>query len=148
MTVARKTKRRNKLETVAVEAMADLMSMTIPDAARKYGVTRQSMHQFAYRHAEELEELKQKVVERAETFEIEQKHYRLGETQELYTRAKAEIDLAEDTYSKVAAIKTANGLLRYAAEELGQLPRPDQNINVKAMMLIRQVEGADIEELS
>ncbi len=39
------------------------------------------------------------------------------------------------------------GILSDAAAELGQIPRPDQNINLKAQVLYRQIVGFDPAEL-
>ncbi len=42
-------------------------------------------------------------------------------------------------------LNQARGALKQVAEELGQLPRPDQNINVKALLLLREISGTDTE---
>jgi hypothetical protein len=101
--------------------------------------------QFQQRHAETINAQVSEVEERAEQYRIAHKVYRIGEHQELYDTSKASIAEAETTQDKLAAVKTALQALHSVAEELGQLPRPDQNINIKAMLLLREVGGTDVE---
>ncbi len=127
--------------------MLDLLTAgkTQADVARIHKVSREAVSKFAERHAEELITRTEAIEAEAANYAIASKAWRIGEYDSLYATAKAEIDLAEDTYGKVAAVKAASGALRAVAEELGALPRPDQNINVRAQLLIRELGGTDID---
>lgn len=146
MTARRITGRRHKLEKQRIDVLDMLTSgKTQAEVARITKVSREAVSKFVERHASELIARTEAIEADAANYAISSKVWRIGEYDDLYARAKAEIDLAEDTYGKVAAVKAASGALRAVAEELGALPRPDQNINIKAMMLIREVGGTEID---
>ena len=148
MTTARLTKRRTTLEKHRSEVLDMLLDGAKPaDIAKRHKVSIEAVMKFQQRHAETINTQVAAAEEKADIHRVSRKAYRIGEMQGLYDTSKAEINLAEDTSGKVAAIKTALSILHAAAEELGQLPRPDQNINLRAQVLIRELKGANPEEL-
>lgn len=146
MTPKRVTQRRTRLEKHFSDVFADLVgSIPQPEIARKYGVTPAAVTLFKQRNAEALEQAMNEVTKYHADTAIANKEYRIGELSSLYEVARAEIATAESHSDKAMMINTAAARLKQVAEELGQLPRPDQNINVKAMLLLREVSGTDTD---
>ncbi len=148
MTVARRTKRRTRLEKQTQEVIGDLLDgMSQANVARKYAVATSSVSDFAVRHGEEINRRAEAVETDSAVHQISSKVWRIGENQELYSLAKAEVTTAETTSERLAAINTASARLRQVAEELGALPRPDQNVNIRAQLLVREYKGANPEDV-
>lgn len=146
MTAKRVTQRRTKLEKHFDTVFTDIMSgMPNTAIAQKYDVDKSAVTYFKQRNAEALDQAMKEVVRYSRAQDIANKDFRISELGSLYTVAKSEIDVAETTPDRLNAVKTAMGALRGVAEELGQLPRPDQNINVKAMLLVREIGGTDVD---
>lgn len=165
MTVARRTKRRNRLEKQTQEVITDLLNgMTQAEVARKYAVATSSISDFAVRHAEEITSRAIAVERQAADYDISAKVWRIAQAQADYNRVSDWVDehsLSERTvrYDKDGnevgetvrlrkdALDTLRQYRREVAEELGALPRPDQNINIRALMAVRQVDGIDLDKL-
>lgn len=146
MTAKRVTQRRTKLEKQFSDVFSDIMAgLPGTEIAAKYGVDRSAVAHFKRRNAEALNQAMVEVTNYSKQTDVANKEYRISELGGLYGVAKAEIQTAESSTDRLNAVKTAMGALRGVAEELGQLPRPDQNINVKAMMLIREIGGTEID---
>lgn len=132
MTTRRLTTRRHKLEKQRTEILDMLTAgKTQAEVARVTKVSREAVSKFVERHLEELTARTEAIEAEAANFAISNKVWRIGEYQSLYSTAKAEIDVAEDTYGKVAAVKAASSALKAVAEELGQLPKADITLNVQ-----------------
>lgn len=148
MPAKRLTQRRTRLEKNFTAVFSDMLSgMTQPEIAAKYGVGPSAVAHFKSRNAEALQQAMAETAYRSREVDIANKTYRISELGDLYGTAKAEITTAESTTERLAAINTASARLRQVAEELGALPRPDQNINIKAAVLVRQLEGAQLDDI-
>lgn len=174
MTAKRVTQRRTRLEknfsTVFQDVVAGMSQSAI---AAKYGVRQQSVSEFIGRNRVALDQAMTEVTDYVKQVAIADKQYRLmvkdrleslletvrvartngetGESTGLVTKTYKIIgtgksaQLVEEYKVDTALVAAIDSLHRSAAEELGQLPKADQNINVKAMLLIREVGGTDIE---
>lgn len=164
MTVARLTKRRNRLEKVHQQVLDDLIGsgLTQAEIAVKYKVAPASISDFVRRHSVELVRQTREIEERATVYRISQKEMRIADVQAEYDKVEAWIadngltertvrydkdgnEVGETIRLRKDALDTRRALRREVAEELGALPRPDQNINIKAMMLIREVGGTEVD---
>ncbi len=149
--------------------------MTQADVARKYGTARTSVTEFVRRNSEALQQAMNEVVDYSKQTAIADKQYRLmvkdrleslletvrqarsrgetGESTGLVTKTYKIIgtgksaQMVEEYKIDTGLVAAIDSLHKSAAEELGQLPRPDQNINVKALLLVREIDGASLEEL-
>lgn len=176
MTPKRVTQRRTRLEkhfdTVFQDIVAGLSGAEI---AVKYKVDPSAVTYFKRRNAEALDQAMREVTDYSKQTAIADKQYRLmvkdrleslletvrearsrGETGEdtgLVTKTYKMIGSGESAKTVVeyrvdtALVAAIDSLHKSAAEELGQLPRPDQNINIKQLLLVREIDGASIEEL-
>lgn len=124
-----------------------MAGMAQTEVAAKYGVTPAAVSYFKTRNAEVLNQAMAETAYRSREVAIADKTYRISEYSELYNKAKSEIDSAEESSDRISAIREARGSLKAVAEELGALPRPDQNINIKAAVLVRQLEGSNPENI-
>lgn len=148
MTPKRVTQRRTKLEKHFTDVFSDLMAgKSQTEIAAKYGTTQAAVSLFKTRNAEVLNQALAESAYAVRALDISDKTFRISEYSDLYSKAKAEVDAAEASSDRVSAIREARGSLRAVAEELGALPRPDQNINIKALIAVRQVEGINLEDL-
>jgi hypothetical protein len=139
MTVARRTKRRTKLEKQAQDVIGDLLNgLTQEETAKKYAVAPSSMSNFVARHAADIAERRNAVVEQVRDRQIADKAWRINEYASLYDLAKQEQATAEASSDRLAAIKEARGSLKAVAEELGQLPRAGDTTIQHMQVLIRQ----------
>lgn len=149
---------RNRL----IALLAD--GSTLDAAAQELGVTRQSVSEFAGRHLDEINERRAMIAELAKQEWIGNKQERLRKIASLYFMVEAAIteqgvktaelktvhpDGTQETvrWNGAALIQQARGLLRDAAEELGQIERPAQVHNTQInQFLIRQYE-ADVDSV-
>lgn len=174
MTTKRVTQRRTKLEKHFSEVFTDCMAgMNLPEIAAKYGVDPSAVTRFKQRNAEALDQAMREVIDYSRQTAIADKQYRLMVKDRLETllekvrqdRANGgtglETGLVAKTYRMIGSglnaqiveeykvdtglVAAIDSLHKSAAEELGQLPRPDQNVNVKAMLLVREIGGTDID---
>lgn len=141
---------RSRLEKNFAAVFRDLADgrMTQVAIAAKYRVSQQAVSQFAERNRPALDQAKAETVDYTKQALVADKGYRISELGDIYSKTREEYEAAESTSDRLAALKESRGTLRAVSEELGQLPRPDQNINIKAALLIRQIEGSDLGELS
>jgi hypothetical protein len=162
----RVTQRRTRLEKHFTDVFSDVLAgLNQQEIARKYKVTPAAVSLFKTRNSEVIEQALKEVGYKTREAAIADKQYRIMEAQNDYNTIEewlGEHGLSERTvrYDKDGneigetirfrkdLVDARRQLRRDVAEELGQLPRPDQNINVKALMLVRQVEGEHLEELS
>lgn len=167
MTTRRATSRRTSLEKHQDEVIALLLTGTRPiDVAAKYKVARSSVTKFINRHADRLEALNAEVAKQIEDFAIAHKVNRVASKElrwqllEQVRQARArgehgmETGLVVRTFKSIGSgrnmqvveeFKVDNELLaamdrleHSAAEELGELT---QKVELKAMMLVREIEG-------
>lgn len=174
MTQVRLTKRRNRLEKRRDEVIKALATQprTLAEIASDFGVSESALYLFQERHAEEIEPMRESAREAALDFAIAQKVHRMRNKQMLWSllgevveaRKRGETGLHTGLVVKtvrelksgtlVEEYRIDDGLLAAverletsAAHEMGDIPRPDQNINVKALLLVREIDGASLEEL-
>jgi hypothetical protein len=150
-----------------------MTSLNLTEIAAKYGVDHSAVVRFKQRNAEALDAAMRIATNNARVVAIANKEYRLGvkdrletlleavrvaranggtgESTGLVTKTYRMIGTGENAQIKeeykvdVGLVAAIDSLHKSAAEELGQLPRPDQNINIKAMLLLREVGGTDVE---
>lgn len=165
MTTKRLTQRRTRLEKHFPEVFSDLVSgVTQPEIARKYGVDPSAVAYFKRRNAEALEKAMSEVVDYTRDVSIANKEWRIREAQGDYDKVidwltehsmtertvrwdKDGNEVGETIRIRKDALDLLKGYRREVAEELGQLPKADLNINLKAAVLVRQIEGNALEEL-
>lgn len=123
--------------------LVDGLNMT--EMAAKYHVDHSAVVKFKQRNAEALEQAIAEVVDYSRKVAISDKTFRISELGGIYDNAKSEYGSAEATTDRLAALREARSTLRAVAEELGDLPKPDQNLNIRAQVLLRQVEGTTEE---
>lgn len=118
---------------------------TQAEVAREFGATTGAVAMFVARHSDEIDAMtaayNAKLTETTFDTEIEQKGYRIREYGEIYNDSK-NAALAAEATDKAVLHGTAMKALRSVAEETGQLPKTDQNINVRQQVLLRIVEGS------
>lgn len=166
MTTPRVTSRRTALEKHREEVIALLLTGSKPvEIATKYKVSRSSLTKFMVRHVDKLTALRTEIQKRSEDYLVADKVARIAAKDQRWAlleqvrRERAaggtglESGLVVKTYKMVGSGKNAvmveeykidPGLLdgfdrieRGAAEELGQIPKADQNVNLRAQVLIR-----------
>lgn len=133
------------------------------DIAQKYGVTQQSVSQFAIKHAEKIEELRSRTRAIGEGLWIADKQARIGAYQETAERVEAlldaEVEPADDDDERgkrrrstggvplAELLRTQQAAYRAVAEELGDLP---QRIKVEGggEPVRHVIEGVDINDLT
>lgn len=166
MTVARLTKRRNRLEKVHQQVLDDLIQsgLTQAEVAVKYKVTPAAISEFVKRHSVELLTQTEAIEEAAKVYRITVKTERIADAQAEYDKLGEWLDehglteravrydkdgneVGETIRLRKDAIDARRQYRREVAEELGALPRPDQNINIKAAVLVRQLEGAQLDDI-
>lgn len=177
MTVARITKRRTRLEKIAQEVIDDLVTggLTQAEVAVKRKVSPNAVSEFVRRHSVEIVAQTRAIEEAATVYRIGVKEMRIADKNTLAQlletvrqeraegRTGLETGLVAKTYKMVgngrnaqiveeykidtALVSAIDQLHHSAAEELGQLPRPDQNINIKAAVLVRQIDGTNVEDI-
>ena len=127
-------------------------------ATKQRSVTQQAVNAFAVRHAAEIAERQQMIASLAKTDWIGNKEQRIRELASLYQVLSAELaehgprvkevrEIAEDgtqtttRYGGGWLPVQLRGILRDAAEELGQIDRPGTTVNVDARsILVRQYD--------
>lgn len=127
-------------------------------STRGVTVTRQAVTQFRRRHADKLTTVKAEVIKAVQDYAIADKVYRIGVLDKLASLMVAEVDakgimLTETTFSKEGEktyesrelhdklVKEIRGVLKDAADELGQIPKAAPEVNVNVGLLVRYVEG-------
>lgn len=156
--------------------MLDLTTMSQAEVARKYGVARSSVSDFAIRYKADIASLQVRTAEATEEYRIADKAYRTSvrdgllhdllavkesrknggtgiETGLVVRQLKSigsgrDAEIVEEYKLDPALIELVDKLGRSTAEELGQLPKGDTNIQVNIPVLIRRYEGIDPEELA
>ncbi len=176
MTVARSTLRRTSLEKHKGEVIALLLTGMKPgEIATKYKVHPSALTKFMRRHEDRLVTLRDKVTAQVEDYAIAAKVNRVAtndllknlldqvrearqnggtgiETGLVVRTYKAlgsgdNMQIVEEYSIDPALLAAVDRLHRSTAEELGQLPRPEQNVNLRAQVLIREIAGFDPEQL-
>jgi transposase len=167
MTPARATARRTSLEKHQDEVVALLLTgWTQEQVATKYKVNASSVHKFIGRHSARLTALKTEITRQTDQYAIAHQVGRVAELQHLYDLTRAEVDeygiiIVETRTEKngntetvivtrdyrAGLVKEARGILEQVADELGQKVKPDQNVNLRAQVLVRQVSGFDPRKL-
>ena len=109
--------------------------------ARKYGITRQAITQFAKRHAREIDDIKADLDDAFAGLWIASKESRLAAHQADY-----EASASGEYAAHYEQIRTRTAVLHAAAEELGQLPGRGGTTIVTPVVHV--VEGIDIEVLT
>lgn len=136
------------------------------DVAREFGATTGAVALFVARHAAEIDEMTAAVNSVVKQNEIANKDFRVKELGAIYNDLKSEREqygihvvqtVTETDGETTRVIETrdlrrdlvaeSRAVLRAVAEELGQIPKTDQNINIRQQVLIRQIEGVDPEKL-
>ena len=131
----RSNKRRNVLEHHAPEVVAILATGEQPaEVARIYSVERSSVTRFVERHTDAIEAMRAEVIEQAQQFLIADKMFRIGALDGLFqqmaeeARAYGIVETGEDgRYFRDKLVNQMRGVLKDAAEELGQITPPDKN---------------------
>lgn len=121
---------------VELERALAIGELTRAQLARRYGVTRSAITQFAQRHAGRIEEIKQHLDDEFAGLWIYQQRERIAAYQAEY-EAIADNPHHEWVKARLTALKSV-------AEETGQLPGRTQ-INV--MPVVHVVEGVVLEDL-
>lgn len=125
--------------------------MSLSDTAEKYGVHRDSIINFKRAHLPDIEELRKSVANEANGLWIASQFNRLSE----YQQAFEDVDNAVAQIlefggqlgpQEMAFIKEKRGILRQAAEELGQLP-PRNNVTVNGASVSYEFTGVNPEDL-
>lgn len=174
MTKPKLTLRRTKLEKAKGDVLADLIEgMRASDVARKYGVARQSVFDFQERHKAELIQRKAELDTAVEDLAVTNKAQRLAAINDRWLKLRQLIDIRarDDRYTEpgyetglmVRSLKgigknvfsqyeVDTGLLaeirqieHEAAEAMGQIPKADQNVNIRALFAVRQIDGGSAE---
>lgn len=165
MTVARLTKRRNRLEKVHQQVLDDLIGSGLTQAqiAVKYKVAPASISDFVRRHSEEIVRQTREIEERATVYRIAQKEMRIADVQAEYDKVEAWIDehgltervvrwdkdgneVGETIRLRKDALDTRRALRREVAEELGSLPKVDITLNVQNNV-VQLTWGEQVEPL-
>jgi hypothetical protein len=151
---------RNRAEVVAILATGDQPA----DVARLYGVEVSTVTRFVDRYAEPIAALRVEVVKQIEDYAIASKVNRIAALDKLYGEIDVwleEHSLSERTVRwdedgnevgetirfRADAINALRGVLKDAATELGQLPKPDVHNTVNVGILVRQLSGFDPEQI-
>jgi len=154
-----RAKKRNILDSNAPEVVAIIAGGDRPsDIARLYGVAPSSITRFTERHAAAIAAMRTEVIKQVEDYAIAHKVNRVAALDKLYTDIGAwiaENSLTETTYGeggttrrfRADAVNALRGVLKDAATELGQLPRPDVHNTVNVGILVRQLSGYDPEAI-
>lgn len=108
------------------------------EIARRYGVTRQAITQFAQRHAREIEEIRERLDDEFAGQWIAEKRARIDALQAEYEAAMQGRLAGHHEW-----IKTRTAILRAVAEELGQIPNRS-SVQVTGIVTHRLI-GVDIE---
>lgn len=163
MTTKRVTQRRTKLEKNKPEVISMLVhGSNESQVAARYHVDPSAVTRFVQRHAVEIQGITEVIEANARENLIADKTWRITESQRQYTAVdewlqehglsqrsvrydKDGNEVGETISLRKDALDALRSYRREVAEELGALPRPDQNINVKAMMLIREIGGTEID---
>jgi len=163
-----RAKKRNILDSNAPEVVAIIAGGDRPsDIARLYGVAPSSITRFTERHAAAIAAMRTEVIKQVEDYYIAHKVNRIAALDKLYRLMDAEVD--EDGLAvtevrheyrngeQVAEVETRDfrgslvremrGVLKDAADELGQIPRPDVHNTVNVGILVRQLSGYDPEAI-
>jgi len=159
MTARRLTGRRNVLDNRKDEVIAALVSGdSYSVAADRFGVSKAAIAYFVVRHEVALRTMREKVAEAVEDYHIAHKVNRIAALDKLYTDIGSwikENSLTETTYGeggttkrfRADAVNALRGVLKDAATELGQLPKPDVHNTVNVGILVRQLSGYDPEAI-
>lgn len=125
--------------------------MSLSETAEKWGVHRDSIINFKRAHAADIQALRDAVAQEANGLWISSQFNRLSE----YQQAFEDIDTAVAQIlefggtlgpAEMAYIKEKRGILRQAAEELGQLP-PRNNVTVNGASVTYQFDGVNPDDL-
>jgi hypothetical protein len=136
-------------------------------STKRATVSHQAITKFRDRHAAtHIEPVVKEVERQVSDYAIASKVNRVAELQHLYDLTRAEVDAygitivetrtetrgdTETVYVtrdyRSGLVKEARGILDQVSEELGQKPKADQNINLRAQVIVRQVKGFDPERL-
>jgi hypothetical protein len=156
---------RHILQANRPEVVAVLATGTQPaDVARLYNVAVSTVTRFAEKYAEPIAAMRAEVIRQVEDYAIAHKVNRVAALDKLYTDIDAWIEehsLTERTVRwdedgnevgevlrfRSDAVNALRGVLKDAATELGQLPRPDNNTTVNVGILVRQLAGYNPEDI-
>jgi len=141
---------RKKVEAWILEGVKDA------EIARRVGVHRSAIFRFRQRHEAEVTAAVAEVERQISDYAIANKVQRIADLDMLRSKAIAELDengYAWDEPTKYGTKRKVSGAvadlkstLHQAAEELGELPRPDVNIN-NNVLIIRDYGGIDTRAL-
>lgn len=125
--------------------------MSLSDTADKYGVHRDSIINFKRAHLSDIAELRASVANEANGLWIASQFNRLAEYQQAFEDVDAAVASLLDFGgnlgpAEMAFIKEKRGILRQAAEELGQLP-PRNNVMVNGASVTYNFEGVNPDDL-
>lgn len=109
------------------------------ELARKYGVVRATITEFAKRHAAEIDEAKDRLGDEFAAAWIADKAQRIGAYQADY-----EMALNDPRASHHDWVRARTAILLAVAEELGQMP---PKMQVSVMPVVHIIEGVDVERL-
>lgn len=146
-----------------VSGMTDLeVSRAI--STKRRSVSQPAITQFRQRHAAEIEAAKAALVEATRHHWIADQQQRIEKLEQLFDDVQSYQD--ENGLSEVtigyddqggersrtvrfagAIVAAKRGILSDVSDELGQKVKPDQNVNLRAQVLIRGVTGFDPAEL-
>lgn len=125
--------------------------MSLSETAEKYGVHRDSIINFKRAHMPDIEDLRKQVANESNGLWIASQFNRLAE----YQQAFEDVDTAVAQIiefggnlgaAEMAFIKEKRGILRQAAEELGQLPSRNQ-VNVQGASVTYSFPGVNADDL-
>ena len=151
MVISNLSRRRTPLERHHDEVINHLLDGTpSPEIAKLYGVSKTAVFIFKARHEEELNEMRLKVAEQSKELAIAEKVNRIAEYGHLYGLMRSDVDenglfVTEVRHEKDSdvtietrdfranLVKEMRGTLRSVAEETGQLPRPEVNIDARTL---------------
>lgn len=120
---------------------------TLADIARHYGTTANGVWLFKERHAAEIESARALVAKSVTDYAIADKAERIAGLQAIADQLTTEIATngaidrnAVTGQRSTPVVRELRATYRDAAEQLGQLPRPEVNVQ-NNIVLIRQVSG-------
>ena len=142
MTLTSLSRRRTPLERHHDEVINHLLDSTpTAEIASLYGVSKQAVFIFKVRHEAELDEMRLKVAEQSKALAIAEKVYRIAEYGHIYDLMNEEVaqhgiietNSEGNRFFRANLVKEMRGTLRSVAEETGQLPRPEVNIDARTL---------------
>lgn len=151
--------RRERIIGLVVDGLTD-NDIAKVISTKRISVSQPAITQFRQRHVAAIEAKKAEAVQAVKDEWIADKQERIKRLAGLYQDVEdwqTENGISEVTISydkdgaergrtlklNAALVNAKRGILSDVSDQLGQTPRPDQNLNIKAQVLVRQYVGFD-----